>query len=215
MDIKIKKMGLTFLIAVIYAFLSKVFIYSFGDMMFIPAYGIIPLSAVYGIPAIIGVGIGALINGISTYFGPYYVIIDITAHVLASGIIYYYRERLALACIISSALFGLIWGSYVSWLHAPTSHFGESSIIYGLLIFGIVGAALFLIMEKIAVGLITGSIGAIMALLITTKIDIKGYAWIIPKIEFEFNYIAIVIGFIIIAVIGWKLYKFVPCFFLI
>lgn len=112
------------------------------------------------------------------------------------------------------AVDGFVVGGVVGFvLGSTTLDYGyyDSLSVY-FVIGGIIGAGFFLMLEKIAVGCSIGSIGAAIMGEATKTQYLEGYWWGIPQYTTEYNNIAIIIGFIIFAYVGWKFYKYAYIF---
>lgn len=113
------KASLIALIAALYAALVVAFSpLSFGPVQLRIADALIPLSAILGAPAIIGVSIGAFIANSYYFLGPIDVILGTVANLLASYLIYRFRDRALPACVAGSFIVGTVVGSYL-WLFFP------------------------------------------------------------------------------------------------
>jgi len=97
---------------------------------------------------------------------------------------------------------------------------GSATLDYGsydtlsvyFIIGGIIGAGIFLMLEKIAIGCSIGSVGAVIMGEATKTQYLEGYWWGIPQYTTEYNNVAVVIGFLIFAYLGWKFYKYAYIF---
>jgi hypothetical protein len=89
---------------------------------------LIPLCALFGWPAIIGVTAGALAGNMFTSLpmsnGVYDVVFGPFANLLAGIIIFLFRKRRLIGCVLASVEIGLVVGSYV-WMifGAPSNIF--------------------------------------------------------------------------------------------
>ena len=112
------------------------------------------------------------------------------------------------------AVDGFVVGGVVgTLLGSATLDYGYyDSISVYFIIGGIIGAGIFLMLEKIAVGCSIGSIGAVIVGEATKTQYLEGYWWGIPQYTTQYNNIAIIIGFIVFAYVGWKFYKYAYIF---
>ncbi len=89
---------------------------------------LIPLCALFGWPAIVGVTAGALAGNMFTSLpmsnGVYDVVFGPFANLLAGIIIFLFRKRRLIGCVLASVEIGLVVGSYV-WMifGAPSNIF--------------------------------------------------------------------------------------------
>ena len=78
---------------------------------------LIPLCALFGWPAIVGVTAGALAGNMFTSLpmsnGVYDVVFGPFANLLAGIIIFLFRKRRLIGCVLASVEIGLVVGSYV------------------------------------------------------------------------------------------------------
>jgi len=91
---------------------------SFGPLQLRLADALIPLSALFGKPVIIGTTLGCFVANYYYYLGPLDVTLGPLANLVASAIIFLFRKRSFLACLIASILIGFIVGSYL-WFFLP------------------------------------------------------------------------------------------------
>ena len=114
-----KELSMTAVVAALYAALVIVFApISFGPIQLRIADCLIPISALLGLPAVAGVGLGALIGNMYWFLSPIDVIFGSIANLLAGYFILKYKKRLFLACITASLIIGIIVGGYL-WLFFP------------------------------------------------------------------------------------------------
>ena len=114
-----KELSMTAIVAALYAALVIVFApISFGPIQLRIADCLIPISALLGLPAVAGVGLGALIGNMYWFLSPIDVILGSVANLLAGYVILKFKKRLFLACIIASIIIGIIVGGYL-WLFFP------------------------------------------------------------------------------------------------
>jgi uncharacterized membrane protein len=91
---------------------------SFGPIQLRLADSLIPLSAILGPPAVLGVTLGALVANAYWYLGPIDVVLGAAANLVASYVIYRFRDRLVPASIAASLVIGVVVGGYL-WLFFP------------------------------------------------------------------------------------------------
>ncbi|RLI18400.1 hypothetical protein DRO44_01270 [Candidatus Bathyarchaeota archaeon] len=86
---------------------------------------LIPLSALFGLPTIIGVTIGCFVSNAYTSaslsHGVYDVAFGPIANLIAATVIYLFRNRRLVGCILGSAIIGIIVGSYIWIIFGPPS----------------------------------------------------------------------------------------------
>jgi uncharacterized membrane protein len=91
---------------------------------------LIPLSALFGLPVVFGVTLGCFVSNAYTSAalsnGVYDVAFGPVANLIAGTVIYLFRNRRLIGCILGSATIGLIVGSYI-WVI-----FGPPSDVFGL-----------------------------------------------------------------------------------
>lgn len=81
--------------------------------------------------------------------------------------------------------------------------YGGTGAILGFIFLGVVTAFLFSAFEKLAIGLVWGSLGAVFVAVFTTT---RNYLY--SGSTSQFNYIAILLGFFVASYLGWQFYKF-------
>jgi uncharacterized membrane protein len=114
-----KEISLTAVFAALYAMIVIIFApISYGPIQLRVADALIPLSAYLGIPVIYGVTLGAIIANTYWFISPIDVIFGSLANLLASFIIYKYKERIIPASLTASFIIGLMVGGYL-WLFFP------------------------------------------------------------------------------------------------
>jgi len=91
---------------------------------------LIPLSALFGLPVIFGVTLGCFVSNSYTSAalsnGVYDIALGPIANLVAATLIYLFRNRRLIGCIVGSTAIGLIVGSYI-W-----AIFGFPSAVFGL-----------------------------------------------------------------------------------
>ena len=99
---------------------------SYGPVQLRVADCLIPLAASFGWPVITGVTIGCFLGNAYFWLGPQDVVFGTIANLIAATIIFIFRKRQFLACVLGSLPIGIIVGSYL-WLF-----FGFEADIFGL-----------------------------------------------------------------------------------
>ncbi|MFP3951777.1 MAG: QueT transporter family protein [Candidatus Bathyarchaeia archaeon] len=129
------EVSLTALIAALYAGLVIAFSsISFGPVQLRIADALIPLSAILGVPAIIGVSIGALIANSYYFLSPIDIILGTLANLIASYLIYRFRDKALPACIAGSFIIGTMVGSYLWLFFPPPNILGLPLPVWGAMI---------------------------------------------------------------------------------
>jgi uncharacterized membrane protein len=116
-----KEIALAAILAALYAALVIVLIpISFGPLQLRIADCLIPLAALLGWPAILGVSMGAFLGNAyyMSFTGPIDVIFGTIANLIASALIFKYRNKLLLACIAGAVTVGVVVGGYL-WIYFP------------------------------------------------------------------------------------------------
>ena len=116
-----KEIALAAILAALYAALVIVLIpISFGPLQLRIADCLIPLAALLGWPAILGVSMGAFLGNAYyiSFTGPIDVIFGTIANLIASTLIFKYRKKLLLACILGAVTVGVVVGGYL-WIYFP------------------------------------------------------------------------------------------------
>lgn len=133
-----RELSITAIIAALYAALVIVFApISFGPIQLRVADCLIPLSALIGIPAVAGVGLGALIGNMYWFLSPIDVFFGPIANLLAGYIILKLRNRLFLGCIAASFIIGGTVGGYLWMFFPPPSILGVNLPVWFAMIISI------------------------------------------------------------------------------
>ena len=112
-----KLISLSAVIAALYAALVIILApISYGPVQLRVADCLIPLSALFGLPAIIGVTLGAFVSG--WFLSPLDMVLGSVANLIASYIIFRFRNRVVAATMLASLVIGVIVGGYL-WLFFP------------------------------------------------------------------------------------------------
>ena len=120
-----KEISLVAIIAALYAAMVIVLApISFGPVQLRLADVLIPLSALFGLPAIYGVTIGALVANTYWFMSPIDVVFGSLANLVASYIIYKYKDNLVPASAVASVVIGVIVGGYLWMFFPPPSILG-------------------------------------------------------------------------------------------
>ena len=120
-----KEISLVAIIAALYAAIVIVLApISFGPVQLRLADVLIPLSALFGLPAIYGVTIGALVANTYWFMSPIDVVFGALANLVASYIIYKYKDNLVPASAVASVVIGVIVGGYLWMFFPPPSVLG-------------------------------------------------------------------------------------------
>ncbi len=115
----VRGIGVSAAVAALYAVLVIVLApISFGPVQLRVADCLIPLSALLGWPGIVGVALGCLVGNAYYMLGVLDVFLGPLANLLAAFVIYHFRRRLLLGCVLGSLIIGLIVGGYL-WLYFP------------------------------------------------------------------------------------------------
>ena len=97
---KPKDIAIIAIIAALYATLVIILSpISFGPIQLRIADCLIPLSALFGMPAVIGVGLGALIGNAYWFLSPIDVFFGSIANLIAGYIIFRFKDRIFLSVI--------------------------------------------------------------------------------------------------------------------
>jgi hypothetical protein len=110
---------------------------SFGPVQLRLADVLIPFSALFGIPAILGVSLGALVGNFYWFLSPIDIILGAFANLLASYIIYRYKNRLLIGSVIGSFVIGIIVGGYLWLFFPPPSILGFDLPVWSAMIISI------------------------------------------------------------------------------
>jgi uncharacterized membrane protein len=112
-----KLISLSAVIAALYAALVIILApISYGPVQLRVADCLIPLSALFGLPAVIGVTLGAFVSG--WFLNPLDMVLGSVANLVASYIIFRFRNRVVAATMLASLVIGVIVGGYL-WLFFP------------------------------------------------------------------------------------------------
>lgn len=122
----VKEVSLAAVSASLYAVLSVVLApISFGPVQLRVADCLLPLSALFGLPLVVGVTVGCsvgnIVGGVIAFgmVNPYDVILGSIANLTAASIIFHFRKRRLISCILGSIIIGIIVGGYL-WLYVPS-----------------------------------------------------------------------------------------------
>lgn len=110
---------------------------SFGPIQLRIADCLIPLSALFGWPVIAGVSIGCFLGNAYFWMGPQDLILGTIANLIAATIIFIFRKRKFLACVLGSLPIGIIVGSYLWLFFPPPAIFGLQLPVWGAMIVSI------------------------------------------------------------------------------
>jgi uncharacterized membrane protein len=86
---------------------------SYGPVQLRVADCLIPLAALFGWPVIAGVTVGCFLGNAYFWLGPQDVIFGTIANLVAATIIFLFRKRQFLACVLGSLIIGIIVGGYL------------------------------------------------------------------------------------------------------
>jgi hypothetical protein len=73
---------------------------------------------------VIGVALGAFIGNAYWFLSPIDVVLGALANLVASYIVYRYKERLVVASMVASVIIGVVVGGYLWFFFPPPSIFG-------------------------------------------------------------------------------------------
>lgn len=124
------------LYAVLVAVLAPI---SYGPIQLRVADCLISLAALFGWPAIAGVTIGCFLGNAYVWLGLQDVVFGTIANLIAASIIFAFRKRQLLSCILGSLPIGIIVGSYL-WIFfdfQPPDIFGLQLPMWGAMIISI------------------------------------------------------------------------------
>ena len=110
---------------------------SYGPVQLRVADCLIPLAALFGWPAIAGVTIGCFLGNAYIWLGPQDVVFGTIANLIAATIIFVFRKRQFLACVLGSFPIGIIVGSYLWVLFPPPDIFGLQLPMWSAMIISI------------------------------------------------------------------------------
>jgi uncharacterized membrane protein len=107
---------------------------SYGPVQLRVADCLIPLAALFGWPVIAGVTVGCFLGNAYFWLGPQDVIFGTIANLVAAIIIFIFRKRQFLACVLGSLPIGIIVGSYLWLFFPPPDIFGLQLPVWGAMI---------------------------------------------------------------------------------
>ena len=110
---------------------------SYGPIQLRVADCLIPLAALFGWPVIAGVTLGCFLGNAYYWLGPEDVILGTIANLIAATIIFIFRKRQFLACVLGSLPIGIIVGSYLWIFFTPPDIFGLQLPMWGAMIISI------------------------------------------------------------------------------
>jgi hypothetical protein len=122
---KTNEISLSIVFSSLYAILIVVLApISYGPIQLRVADCLLPLAALFGWPAIAGVTVGCFIGNAYFWLGPQDVIFGAFANLIAASIIFVFRKRQFLACVVGSLPIGFIVGGYLWIFFPPPEIFG-------------------------------------------------------------------------------------------
>lgn len=137
---KTSELSLVIVFSSLYAvFVAVLAPISYGPVQLRVADCLIPLAALFGWPAIAGVTIGCFLGNAYVALGPQDVILGSIANLIAGVIIFAFRKRQFLACVLGSLPIGIIVGSYL-WIifdFQPPDIFGLQLPMWGAMILSV------------------------------------------------------------------------------
>ena len=135
---KASELSLTIVFSSLYAILVVVLApISYGPVQLRVADCLIPLAALFGWPVITGVTIGCFLGNAYFWLGPQDVIFGTIANLIAATIIFIFRKRQFLACVLGSLPIGVIVGSYLWIFFPPPDIFGLQLPMWSAMIISI------------------------------------------------------------------------------
>lgn len=135
-EMNTKLISLTAVIAALYATLVILLApISYGPVQLRVADCLIPLSAILGLPSIIGVTLGAFVSG--WFLSPLDMVLGSLANLLASYVIYRFRDRVVPASMLASIIIGVIVGGYLWLFFPPPSILGFQLPVWAAMIISI------------------------------------------------------------------------------
>jgi len=136
--VKASELSLTIVFSSLYAILVVVLApISYGPVQLRVADCLIPLAALFGWPVITGVTIGCFLGNAYFWLGPQDVIFGTIANLIAATIIFIFRKRQFLACVLGSLPIGVIVGSYLWIFFPPPDIFGLQLPMWSAMIISI------------------------------------------------------------------------------
>lgn len=122
------------LYAVLVIFLAPI---SYGPVQLRVADCLIPLAALFGWPVIAGVSIGCFLGNAYFWLGPQDVIFGTIANLIGATIVFLFRKRQFLGCVLGSLPIGIIVGSYLWIFFPPPEIFGLQLPMWGAMMISI------------------------------------------------------------------------------
>jgi uncharacterized membrane protein len=122
------------LYAVLVVALSPV---SYGPIQLRVADCLIPLAALFGWPVIAGVTVGCFLGNAYFWLGPQDVIFGTIANLIAATMIFIFKKRQFVACVLGSLPIGIIVGSYLWIFFPPPEIFGLQLPVWGAMVISI------------------------------------------------------------------------------
>jgi hypothetical protein len=110
---------------------------SYGPVQLRVADCLIPLASLFGWPVIAGVTVGCFLGNAYFWLGPQDVVFGTIANLIAATIIFIFRKRQFLACVLGSLPIGIIVGSYLWIFFPPPDIFGLQLPVWGAMIISI------------------------------------------------------------------------------
>lgn len=127
-----KRVSLAAVSASLYAVLSIMLApISFGPIQLRVADALLPLAALFGWPLVFGVTLGCLVGnavGGAIAFGtisPFDITFGPAANLIAASLIFYFRKRRLVGCVLGSIVIGFIVGGYLWTFIPPPESFGS------------------------------------------------------------------------------------------
>ena len=135
---KTSELSLVVVFSSLYVVLLAVFSgISYGPIQLRVADCLIPLAALFGWPIITGVTVGCFLGNAYFWLGPQDVVFGTIANLVAATIIFLFRKRQFLACVLGSLPIGIIVGGYLWTFFPPPEIFGLQLPVWSAMIISI------------------------------------------------------------------------------